>query len=97
MRWRNLKGCLVLGVIFAAWAVGLLAGRGEQFLGRLQPLGRDFLIIAHRGAPNQVCENTLESFAQALQVCSWKIVVVVPAFLYHGLMWHLMEVLVQWK
>jgi glycerophosphoryl diester phosphodiesterase len=68
MRWRNLKGCLVLGVILAAWAVGLLAGGGEQFLGRLQPLGRDFLIIAHRGAPNQACENTLESFAQALRL-----------------------------
>jgi hypothetical protein len=49
-------------------------GRGAA---RLQPRpvhgagpapGPDFLIIGHRGAPNQACENTLESFAQALRL-----------------------------
>ena len=30
--------------------------------------GPDFLIIGHRGAPNQACENTLESFEKALQL-----------------------------
>jgi glycerophosphoryl diester phosphodiesterase len=35
---------------------------------RQQPPGRDFLIIGHRGAPNQACENTLESFNTALQL-----------------------------
>ena len=32
--------------------------------------------------------------AQAREVCSWQIVVVVPAFLYHGWRWLPMEVLV---
>jgi glycerophosphoryl diester phosphodiesterase len=35
---------------------------------RQQPPGRDFLIIGHRGAPHQACENTLESFEAALQL-----------------------------
>jgi glycerophosphoryl diester phosphodiesterase len=35
---------------------------------RQQPPGRDFLIIGHRGAPHQACENTLESFETALQL-----------------------------
>jgi len=34
---------------------------------RQQQPGRDFLVIGHRGAPNQACENTLESFEEALQ------------------------------
>ena len=33
-----------------------------------QPPGRDFLIIGHRGAPQQACENTLASFETALQL-----------------------------
>jgi glycerophosphoryl diester phosphodiesterase len=33
---------------------------------RQQPPGSDFLIIGHRGAPDQACENTLASFAMAL-------------------------------
>lgn len=33
---------------------------------RQQPPGRDFLIVGHRGAPHQACENTLESFETAL-------------------------------
>jgi glycerophosphoryl diester phosphodiesterase len=33
-----------------------------------QPPGRDFLIIGHRGAPQQACENTLTSFETALQL-----------------------------
>jgi glycerophosphoryl diester phosphodiesterase len=35
---------------------------------RQQPPGRDFLIIGHRGAPEQACENTLASFAAALDL-----------------------------
>ena len=35
---------------------------------RQQPPGPDFLIIGHRSAPNQACENTLESFEEALQL-----------------------------
>src|SRR5687768_15285864 len=66
MWWRNIRGCLVLGVVLAAWAGGLFACGGQQFLGRPQAPERDFLIIGHRGAPNHACENTLESFARAL-------------------------------
>ena len=42
--------------------------RHGRFVGRAQAPGPDFLIIGHRGAPNQACENTLESFAQALHL-----------------------------
>ena len=38
-----------------------------------------------------------KSSIQAQKVCSWKIVVAMPEFLYHGWRWHLMEVLVEWK
>jgi glycerophosphoryl diester phosphodiesterase len=37
-------------------------------VGPAQAPGPEFLIIGHRGAPNQACENTLESFAQALHL-----------------------------
>jgi len=54
--------CVVL-----ALAVGGLPACGHgRFVGPAQAPGPDFLIIGHRGAPNQACENTLESFAQAL-------------------------------
>jgi glycerophosphoryl diester phosphodiesterase len=35
---------------------------------RQQPPGRDFLIIGHRGAPDEACENTLASFTTALDL-----------------------------
>ena len=55
-----------LGVALALWAA-VLAACGQAHLPvRPQPPGRAFLIIGHRGAPQQACENTLESFETAL-------------------------------
>ena len=69
MRWRNLKGRLVLGVILAARGGGSPRLRpGERFWGGCSRLGAISSSSAHRGAPNQACENTLESFAQALRL-----------------------------
>src|ERR1043166_1131670 len=57
-----------MGVALAFWAVGILACGQARPPGRQQTPGRDFLIIGHRGAPHQACENTLESFEEALQL-----------------------------
>ena len=61
-------GRLVLGVVLALGVGGLLACGHGRFVGPAQAPGPDFLIIGHRGAPNHACENTLESFAQALHL-----------------------------
>jgi len=68
MAVMGLRGRLVMGVVLAVWAGGILACVHGQLPVRLQPPGSDFLIIGHRGAPNRACENTLESFAQALNL-----------------------------
>ena len=57
-----------LGVALALWAVVILACGQAQLPMRQQPPEPDFLIIGHRGAPHQACENTLESFETALQL-----------------------------
>ena len=57
-----------MGVALALWAAVVLACGQARLPVRQQPLGRDFLIIGHRGAPNQACENTLESFEAALHM-----------------------------
>jgi glycerophosphoryl diester phosphodiesterase len=62
--WRR----LMLGVVLVAAVGGLLACGHRPFVGPAQAPGPEFLIIGHRGAPHQACENTLESFAQALQL-----------------------------
>jgi glycerophosphoryl diester phosphodiesterase len=56
----------VLGVVLALGIGGLPACGHGRFVGLAQAPGPDFLIIGHRGAPNHACENTVESFAQAL-------------------------------
>ena len=56
-----------MGIALALWAAMTLAC-GQARPVRQQPPGPDFLIIGHRGAPNQACENTLESFEEALQL-----------------------------
>ena len=61
-------GRLVRGVLLALGVGGLLACGHGPFVGPAQAPGPEFLIIGHRGAPHQACENTLESFAQALQL-----------------------------
>jgi glycerophosphoryl diester phosphodiesterase len=61
-------GRLVRGVLLALGLGGLLACGHVPFVGPAQAPGPEFLIIGHRGAPHQACENTLESFAQALHL-----------------------------
>ena len=62
LTWRR----LLLGVVLVAAVGGLPACSHGRFVGPVP--GPDFLIIGHRGAPNQACENTLESFVQALRL-----------------------------
>lgn len=57
-----------MGVALALWAALTLACGQTQLPVRQQSPGRDFLIIGHRGAPHQACENTLASFEAALQL-----------------------------
>jgi glycerophosphoryl diester phosphodiesterase len=57
-----------MGAALALWAMVILACGQARLPVRQQPPGRDFLIIGHRGAPHQACENTLESFETALQL-----------------------------
>jgi glycerophosphoryl diester phosphodiesterase len=57
-----------MGVALALWAIVILACGLAGLPMQPQPPGRDFLIIGHRGAPYQACENTLESFETALQL-----------------------------
>jgi glycerophosphoryl diester phosphodiesterase len=57
-----------MGIALALWATVTLACNQARLPVQQQPPGRDFLIIGHRGAPNQACENTLESFETALQL-----------------------------
>jgi glycerophosphoryl diester phosphodiesterase len=67
MRWFGKRECVVLGVVLAV-VTGGCAGMGPGWCPTVQPPGRDFLIIGHRGAPHQACENTIESFVQALRL-----------------------------
>jgi glycerophosphoryl diester phosphodiesterase family protein len=57
-----------IGVALALWAMVIQACGQAPLPVHQQPPGRDFLIIGHRGAPHQACENTLESFETALQL-----------------------------
>jgi glycerophosphoryl diester phosphodiesterase len=57
-----------MGIALALWAAVTLACDQARLPVRQQPPGRDFLIVGHRGAPNQACEKTLESFDTALQL-----------------------------
>jgi hypothetical protein len=57
-----------MGVTLALWAMVILACGQARLPMQPQPPGGDFLIIGHRGAPHQACENTLESFETALQL-----------------------------
>ena len=60
---------LFLGFVLAVWAGMFLGCKSAPLLGQSShPPRRNFLIIGHRGAPNQACENTLESFAAALRL-----------------------------
>ena len=62
---RNQGG---LRVALALWAALTLACGQARLPVRQQPPGDNFLIIGHRGAPHQACENTLASFEAALQL-----------------------------
>ena len=57
-----------MAVALTLWTALLLACGQARLPVHPQPPGRDFLIIGHRGAPQQACENTLESFETALQL-----------------------------
>ena len=57
-----------LAVALTLWTALSLACGQARLPVQPQPPGRDFLIIGHRGAPQQACENTLASFETA---CSW--------------------------
>jgi glycerophosphoryl diester phosphodiesterase len=57
-----------MGVALTLWTVLILACGQARLPVQPQPPGHDFLIIGHRGAPQQMCENTLESFETALQL-----------------------------
>jgi len=57
-----------MAVALTLWTALLLACGQAHLPGPPQPPGREFLIIGHRGAPQQACENTLESFATALHL-----------------------------
>jgi len=57
-----------MGIVLTAWVGGMFACSQARVLGRQQPPGRDFLVIGHRGAPHRACENTLESFAEAVRL-----------------------------
>ena len=57
-----------MGVVLALWAAVTLACGQVRLPVRQPPPGRDFLIVGHRGAPHQACENTLESFEIALEL-----------------------------
>lgn len=50
------------------WTALILACGQAHLPVHPQPPGRDFLIIGHRGAPQQACENTLASFDTALHL-----------------------------
>ncbi len=58
-----------MGFVFAVWT-GVFLGCRSDFASDQppQPPRRDFLIIGHRGAPNQACENTLESLVKAVRL-----------------------------
>jgi glycerophosphoryl diester phosphodiesterase len=57
-----------MGVALTLWTALILACSQARLPVYPQPPGHDFLIIGHRGAPQQACENTLESFDTALQL-----------------------------
>src|SRR5262249_44709424 len=57
-----------MGVALTLWTALLLACSQARLPVSPQPPGHDFLIIGHRGAPQQACENTLASFETALQL-----------------------------
>jgi glycerophosphoryl diester phosphodiesterase len=57
-----------MGVALTLWTALILACSQARLPVYPQPPGREFLIIGHRGAPQQACENTLASFETALQL-----------------------------
>jgi glycerophosphoryl diester phosphodiesterase len=57
-----------MGVALALWTAVTLACGQARLPVRQQPPWHDFLIVGHQGAPNQACENTLESFEEALRL-----------------------------
>jgi glycerophosphoryl diester phosphodiesterase len=57
-----------LAVVLMLWTALSLACGQARLSVQPQPPGHDFLLIGHRGAPQQACENTLASFATALQL-----------------------------
>src|SRR4029450_13917467 len=57
-----------MAVALTLWIALRLACGQERLPVPPQPPGREFLIIGHRGAPQQACENTLESFETALHL-----------------------------
>jgi glycerophosphoryl diester phosphodiesterase len=57
-----------MAVALTLWTALILACGQARLPVHAQPPGRDFLLIGHRGAPHQACENTLESFETALQL-----------------------------
>ena len=57
-----------MAVALTLWTTLLLACGQAHLPVHPQPPGRDFLIIGHRGAPQQACENTLASFETALHL-----------------------------
>lgn len=64
-----MRSRLILGFVFAVWTGVFLGCRPDLPSDQPpQPPRRDFLIIGHRGAPNQACENTLESLAKAVRL-----------------------------
>jgi glycerophosphoryl diester phosphodiesterase len=68
MWFMSTRKYVSMGVALALWAVVILACGQARLPVRPQPPGRDFLIVGHRGAPQQACENTLESFETALKL-----------------------------
>lgn len=63
---KRMRLCLIsIGVTICL--LGLWACQRLYIPKKPQSPGSDFLIIGHRGAPNHACENTLESFAEAVR------------------------------
>src|SRR4029450_7709352 len=57
-----------MAVALTLWIALLLACGQAHLPGPPRPPGRECLIIGHRGAPQQACENPLASFATALHL-----------------------------
>lgn len=67
MRRAGQRGFIVIGIVLAALAGGCASIASGPCVVPPPPPGRDFLIIGHGGARNQACENTIESFTEALR------------------------------